>query len=95
MISLTAYHKIPLLGFAAFSGTGKTTLLGHLTLVYAKKAQGEYHRQAPADLIPVFLSLRDHREQLAEARARRVRQPAGSTDQPQSDAHLRTVRRWR
>lgn len=47
-------------------GSGKTTLLGHLTLVYAKKAQHEYHRQAPADLIPIFLSLRDHREELAE-----------------------------
>lgn len=30
MISLTAYHNIPLLGFAAFSGTGKTTLLEQL-----------------------------------------------------------------
>ncbi|MCU7938921.1 MAG: molybdopterin-guanine dinucleotide biosynthesis protein B [gamma proteobacterium symbiont of Bathyaustriella thionipta] len=30
MISLTTYHNIPLLGFAAFSGTGKTTLLEQL-----------------------------------------------------------------
>ena len=30
MISLTTYHDIPLLGFAAFSGTGKTTLLEQL-----------------------------------------------------------------
>ncbi|MCU7800145.1 MAG: molybdopterin-guanine dinucleotide biosynthesis protein B [gamma proteobacterium symbiont of Lucinoma myriamae] len=30
MISLTRYHNIPLLGFAAFSGTGKTTLLEQL-----------------------------------------------------------------
>ncbi len=30
MISLTSYHNIPLLGFAAFSGTGKTTLLEQL-----------------------------------------------------------------
>jgi energy-coupling factor transporter ATP-binding protein EcfA2 len=46
-------------------GSGKTTLLGHLTLVYAHRAYGEYHRQAPAALIPIFLSLRDHREQLS------------------------------
>lgn len=30
MISLTTYNNIPLLGFAAFSGTGKTTLLEQL-----------------------------------------------------------------
>ncbi|MCW8932528.1 MAG: molybdopterin-guanine dinucleotide biosynthesis protein B [Gammaproteobacteria bacterium] len=30
MISLTTYNDIPLLGFAAFSGTGKTTLLEQL-----------------------------------------------------------------
>lgn len=30
MISLSTYHDIPLLGFAAFSGTGKTTLLEQL-----------------------------------------------------------------
>lgn len=30
MISLTTYQNIPLLGFAAFSGTGKTTLLEQL-----------------------------------------------------------------
>ena len=30
MMSLTTYHDIPLLGFAAFSGTGKTTLLEQL-----------------------------------------------------------------
>ncbi len=30
MISLTTFHDIPLLGFAAFSGTGKTTLLEQL-----------------------------------------------------------------
>ncbi len=30
MISLTTYHDVPLLGFAAFSGTGKTTLLEQL-----------------------------------------------------------------
>ncbi len=30
MISLTTYHNIPLLGFAAYSGTGKTTLLEQL-----------------------------------------------------------------
>lgn len=30
MISLTRYHNIPLLGFAAFSGTGKTSLLEQL-----------------------------------------------------------------
>ena len=30
MISLKRYHNIPLLGFAAFSGTGKTTLLEQL-----------------------------------------------------------------
>lgn len=30
MISLTSYHNIPLLGFAAYSGTGKTTLLEQL-----------------------------------------------------------------
>jgi len=30
MISLTAFHNTPLIGFAAFSGTGKTTLLEQL-----------------------------------------------------------------
>ncbi len=30
MIKLSTYHNIPLLGFAAFSGTGKTTLLEQL-----------------------------------------------------------------
>jgi molybdopterin-guanine dinucleotide biosynthesis protein B len=30
MISLVRYHNIPMLGFAAFSGTGKTTLLEQL-----------------------------------------------------------------
>jgi molybdopterin-guanine dinucleotide biosynthesis protein MobB len=30
MISLTTFHDIPLLGFAAYSGTGKTTLLEQL-----------------------------------------------------------------
>lgn len=30
MISLTTYHGTPLIGFAAFSGTGKTTLLEQL-----------------------------------------------------------------
>lgn len=30
MISLTTYRNIPLIGFAAFSGTGKTTLLEQL-----------------------------------------------------------------
>ena len=30
MIKLSTYHNVPLLGFAAFSGTGKTTLLEQL-----------------------------------------------------------------
>ena len=30
MISLSAYHNIPMIGFAAYSGTGKTTLLEQL-----------------------------------------------------------------
>ena len=30
MIKVSTYHNVPLLGFAAFSGTGKTTLLEQL-----------------------------------------------------------------
>ncbi|HEY9622521.1 MAG TPA: NACHT domain-containing protein, partial [Crinalium sp.] len=45
-------------------GLGKTTLLEHLTLTYAKNDQRRYQRKAPT-LIPVLIYLREVREAIA------------------------------
>jgi hypothetical protein len=45
-------------------GSGKSTLVEHLTLTYAQKLQRQQHRQAPT-LIPILLYLRDLREAVA------------------------------
>ena len=55
---IETYHRIAIL---APPGYGKTTLLQHLTLTYAKKAHRK--RKVP-DLIPVLIYLRNVREQL-------------------------------
>ena len=56
-----AYQHIAIL---APPGYGKTTLLQHLTLIYAKKAHRKY--QAP-DLVPVLLYLRNVNKQIISA----------------------------
>jgi hypothetical protein len=45
-------------------GLGKTTLLEHLTLTYAKNDQRRYRRKAPT-LVPVLIYLREVREAIA------------------------------
>ena len=52
------YRTIVIIGAP---GTGKTTLLEHLTLTYAKKNQRHKHEEAP-ELIPILLYLRKIRE---------------------------------
>ncbi|WP_392530184.1 NACHT domain-containing protein [Nostoc sp. C117] len=60
MDNSTAFQRMVVLGAP---GTGKTTLLRHLTLIYANKQERLHHRKAPK-LIPVLLYLRDIRQEI-------------------------------
>jgi energy-coupling factor transporter ATP-binding protein EcfA2 len=58
-----AFQRLVIIGAP---GAGKSTLIEHLAITYAKRAQRRYHAKAPK-LLPILLYLRDVREAIAEA----------------------------
>ncbi len=60
MQTQTAFQRLVLLGAA---GSGKTTILEHIALTYARGLQGRYGRKVPK-LLPLLIYLRDVRAKL-------------------------------